>query len=215
MLFRSYIATNPVAETETPKNHHKEKKPLSDREIEQIKVASEKLGAYRAARSLAIFYFLLDTGVRVSELCNIKMIDVDFVQKSVVVLGKGNKERTVYFTDKTLIRLSEYFSFRQTVKMINGQLIYDAKVPLFSCYNKREEKLTPGTIRTVLHKIGNDSGVVRLHPHLVRATFATNLAKKGVRLEVIAELLGHADLNTITKYVLLSKEDLEDAAKTA
>ena len=209
-----YIANNPILETDTPKEHHKIKKPLSSREIEQVKVAAEKWSGIRGARILAVFYFMLDTGVRVSELCNIKISDVDFVHMSAVVCGKGDKERQVFFNEETAVRLAEYFPYRKSIKANNGQMMYATDTPLFS--NLRDEsKLGVAAVRHELKKVGIEAGVVRLLPHLLRATFATKLAKKGIGVEVIAHLLGHANLNTINRYILLATDDLRNAVKSA
>ena len=90
------------------------KKPLTDAQIEEVKVACEHTGRNRV-RNYAMLLFMLDSGVRVSELSNIMLSDVNFEDMSVKVLGKGNKERMVYFSPKTKIRIREYLKTRQDI----------------------------------------------------------------------------------------------------
>ncbi len=145
-----------------------------------------------------------------SELCSINLSDIDFGSLRCKVLGKGNKERYVYFTARTMVRLQEYFKTRKDIQHDGGNAIFGLDTPLFATVDKRYKRVQKSGIECLIKKIGRISGVTRLHPHLLRATFATNLAKRGVALNVIAKALGHADLQTISKYVLLTDEVIKD-----
>lgn len=194
------VARNPMNKVDPIKCCSRIKKPLSDVEVEVILMACDDLSPKAKVRAIALIYFMLDTGVRVSELCSLTVGDIDIDNRKGIVLGKGNKERWIYFSDKTVVRLKQYLKSR-------GELT--AEVPLFCSLNKPYGRMNKGGIENILKELGRSSGVYRLHPHLLRATFATNLSKKGVPIEVIAKLLGHANLNTISRYVLVTDDYIQ------
>lgn len=202
-----YIADNPMLETETPKFTVRLKKPLKEAEIERIKIACEHRRRY-PERSLAMIYFFLDTGVRVSEFCSLDVQDVDFEELTALVRkGKGGKDRMVYFTEKTKVRLLKYLETRQDIEFEGAGLSCESGTPLFmTCRNVR---VTKESVEQDMRSLAKESGVARLHPHLLRATFATRLAERGVGIEIIAKLLGHANLHTINRYVLLSDDKIK------
>lgn len=195
------IASNPMYKVDPIKCRSQLKKPLTDIEIELILMACDDLPSKARDRAIAMIYFMLDTGVRVSELCSLKVGDIDMEHRKGIVLGKGNKERWIYFSEKTLVRLKKYLADR---KGGNGP-----ETPLFSSLVKPFGYMHKGGVEVLLKEIGASCGVTRLHPHLLRATFATNLSKKGVPIDVIAKLLGHANLNTITRYVLVTDDYIQ------
>ena len=203
------IEKNPMASIEVVKYKKVVKQPLKDEEIQRIKMSCV------TPRDNAIVTFFLETGVRVSELCGISLCDVDFTNYKVKVLGKGNKERFVYFTGKGYVLLLEYLKTRKDIDM--EQLMYggysDSKIPLFASTRKNHIRLTKNAVEQLVNKLRKPSGVTRLHCHLFRATYATNLAKKGVSIELIAKSLGHANLNTISRYVLTGDDELQLALK--
>lgn len=200
------IAYNPMNKVDRIKCRSSIKQPLSEIEVEVILMACGELKPVARKRAVALIYFMLDTGVRVSELSSLNVSSIDFQTHSGIVLGKGNKERYIYFSPRTGVRLKDYLETREDVK--NGN-----NVPLFASIRLPHERLHKGGIEEILRKLGKKSGVYRLHPHLVRATFATNMSKKGVSIEVIAKLLGHANLNTITRYVLVTDEFIQNKLK--
>lgn len=202
------IANNPMDMIDPIKYKVKVKTPLSDEEVERIRMACEEQRGKVSRRNIAMINFMLDTGVRVSELCNINMSDVDFNKKKVLILGKGNKERYVYFSDRTKVRLEVYFKDRKDLQTDGFKIIYPVNCPLFANVNKKHGRLCKSGVEATLNKIGQLSGVSRLHPHLLRSSFATNLARKGVDINTIAKALGHANLNTIHRYVLLTDEQV-------
>ena len=197
------IADNPMSIVEPVKYKKCVKVPLSDEEIELLKIHTTN------ERDLAIVHFLLDTGVRVSELCGISLEDVDFKKYTCKVLGKGNKERTVAFSGKTAMRLNEYLKQRKDIKMNGTYIQYTANTPLFASRKGEPTRLTKCGVETMMRELGKRSGVVRVHPHLLRATFATRLAEKDTDIGVIAKLLGHADLESVNRYVLIDQNKVE------
>jgi site-specific recombinase XerD len=178
-------------------------------------MACEKLPR-SANRNIAMINFMLDSGVRVSELCGIKMSNVDFLHNKVLILGKGNKERYVYFSDRTKARLEVYFRNRNDMDTNNfNELCFKyADLPLFASCDKHCRCMNKGSVESMLKTIGKNAGIERLHPHLLRATFATNLAKRGVSTSAIAKALGHANLNTIHRYILLSDDQVSTSLRS-
>lgn len=208
------INSNPMELIEPIKCKIKVKQPLSDEEVERVRMACEEQKGKVSRRNIAMINFMLDTGVRVGELCNINISDVDFVKKRVLILGKGNKERYVYFSDRTKVRIEVYFKDRTDIDFNNMRSTYAIDCPLFANVNSKHGRLSKSSVENILKKVGELSNVKRLHPHLLRATFATNLARKGVDINTIAKALGHANLNTIHRYVLLSDEQVNTAIKS-
>lgn len=198
-----YIADNPMKKIASPKMTQEFEEPVTKDEEERIKLVCEKFKPKKSAKSLAIFNFLLDSGVRVTEMCNINLSDVNFIQREVHIRnGKGGKDRIVYFTEKTAVRIQEYIRTRKDIE--NGISI-NPDTPLFATVQNR--KMNKVSVEKLMKEIGNAAGVSRLHPHLLRATFATRLVEKGVPLNIVAEMLGHANLHTIDRYVRISKQN--------
>jgi len=202
------IAENPMDMVEQIKYKSKIKQPLEDSEVNNIKDAidSEKNKTIKS-RNTTILQLFLDTGLRVSELSNINLSDINFGKKEIKVLGKGNKERIVLFSDDTLDKIKEYLNFRNII--INDNIRCDFDVPLFT--NKANTKrLKASGIQNMLKKLRKPSGIKRLHPHLLRASAATNLAKSGIAIDIVAKYLGHSGLNVIQRYVINSQEHIKN-----
>ena len=197
------ISDNPMSVIEPISYKKCVKVPLSDEELERIRVSCND------ERELAIVEFFLSTGVRVSELCNINLEDVDFNNNRCKVLGKGNKERFVYFTGKCKVRLEEYLKTRRDISWNGITLFHKVCVPLFASTDKNAHRMHKSGVSLIIKELSKRANVLRLHCHLFRATFATNLAKMGVDINIIAHALGHANLNTVSRYVLLTEEQVD------
>ena len=197
------ISENPMVVIEPIAYKKCVKVPLSEEEIERIRVACND------RRELAIVEFFLSTGVRVSELCSINLEDIDFINNRCKVLGKGNKERFVYFTGKCKVRLEEYLKTRRDVSWNGAMWMHPIGTPLFASTDKNAHRMHKSGVSLIIKELSKRANVLRLHCHLFRATFATNLAKMGVDINIIAHALGHANLNTVSRYVLLSEEQVD------
>lgn len=202
------ISENPMDMVEQIKYRSKIKQPLENAEIDNIKCAiSSEKNCMIKSRNTAILQLFLDTGLRVSELSNINIPDINFDKKEIKVLGKGNKERIVLFSDDTLNKIKEYLKYRNII-IENNKVKCDFNVPLF--LNKANtRRLKSSGIQNMLKMLRKPSSVYRLHPHLLRATNATNLAKQGVSIDIIAKYLGHSGLNVIQRYVINSQEHIK------
>lgn len=186
------LKDNPVLNLGVIKYNREIKKPFSSVELELLRNACDNL------RSRTILETLLATGCRVSELTNIKITDIDFAEKNIKVLGKGNKERIVYFDAVTEMWLRKYIESRS-----------DELNALF--LGKGNKTLLAGGVRTMLKRLEAVSGVKNVHPHRFRRTLATTLIKRDMSIQDVARILGHADINTTMTYVYMDDTNVKAA----
>ena len=184
------LEKNPISNIGAIKCVKKVRKPFTPSEIESMKEACEN------NRDKAIIALLLSTGCRISEVCALNRDSVDFSKMEILVLGKGNKERTVYIDDITSMLLKRYFSSRA-----------DDHSALF--IGKGTERFKPGGIRRMLKVVEEKSGVENIHPHRFRRTLATNLIHHGMPIQEVASILGHDKLDTTMKYVYIDNVDVK------
>ena len=202
------INDNPMDRIEPITYEKKVKQALTDEEIEKLILVC---GGDR--RKIAMIYFLVNTGVRVSELANLKLNEVDFERKRALVLGKRSKQRYVYFDSRTKVRLMDYIEHdRKDVAFENGRMIYSSSAPLIASEKGGYHAIKKNAIERIIRNIGEKSMIMRIHPHLFRATYATNMLKKGVDIQVIAKLLGHSKVETTSLYICLSDDEMEQIA---
>lgn len=186
------IGQNPCAALSQIKYRKQVKRPYSATEMEKLRKACENI------RDLALLDFLYCTGCRVSEVSRLDIMDIDFDQRECVVLGKGNKERTVYLSEVATMHLQEYLSVRK-----------DMSDALF--VGKGSRRLTKNGIEARLKQIGRAAGVENVHPHRYRRTLATNLLDRGMNIQDVAQILGHADLKTTQVYCFISQVNVKAA----
>ena len=186
------ISKNPTANLKPIKVTKVIRKPFSSMEIEQLKEAA------KTTRDKAIVAFLLSTGCRISEVCQLNVLDIDMQARAVTVLGKGSKERRVYLDDVAVMYLRRYFRER-----------CDDSEALF--VGKGSERLTPDGVRYALKRIEARSGVENVHPHRFRRTLATNLISHGMAIQEVAAILGHDKIDTTMTYVYIDQRSVENA----
>ena len=186
------IEKNPVANLGSIKVQKKVREAYADVDIEKLKSVCS------SPRDIAIITFLLATGCRVSEVTALNREDLNFHDKEVVVLGKGNKERTVFFDDVTAMHLRRYLATRT-----------DDIPALF--IGKRKERLQPGGVRAMLRVLAKAAGVNHAHPHKFRRTLATMLIAHGMPIQEVAAILGHDKLDTTMKYIVLDKSAVKNS----
>lgn len=154
-------------------------------------------------RNKALLELLYATGIRVSECCQIRLRDLDFYLSTVLVHGKGNKERYVPFGSFAEDSLERYINDGRQ-KLLNGKEVNDT---LF--LNHRGGPLTDRGIRKILNSIIDHSALNgKIHPHMLRHTFATHLLNNGADLRSVQELLGHAFLSSTQIYTHVTNEHL-------
>lgn len=186
------IGRNPCAAIKQIKYRKEVKKPYSAAEMEKLRRACAN------KRDLALLDFLYCTGCRVSEVARLNIDDIDFENMECTVLGKGNKERTVYLSEVAAMNLGEYLASRE-----------DGNEALFT--GKGTERLGKNGIEVLLKRLGKKAGVVNVHPHRYRRTLATNLLDRGMNIQDVAVILGHADLKTTQVYCYISQKNVKNA----
>lgn len=188
------IGRNPCAALAQIKYAKVVKKPYTEPEMERLKQACTSI------RDLALLEFLYASGCRVSEVVRLNRSDINFLTRDAVVLGKGNKERTIYLTPVALMHLQDYLNTRK-----------DNNPALFASLKAPYERLSKAGIETTLKQIGKRAGVENVHPHRYRRTLATNLLDRGANIQDVATILGHADLKTTQIYCYISQQNVQAA----
>lgn len=188
------IENNPTANLGAIKYAKKQKDIYSDADVERMKFSCKTL------RDRAIICFLQATGCRVSEVVGLNRDDVDIFNLEATVLGKGNKERTVYLDQVAAMTIQAYLEARK-----------DNSPALFA--GKGTDRLQPGAIRQMLVKLGKNAKVTHVHPHKFRRTTATNLIRHGMPIQEVAAILGHDKLDTTMQYVVLDKTAVQYSYK--
>ncbi|HCD5327466.1 tyrosine-type recombinase/integrase, partial [Staphylococcus aureus] len=154
----------------------------------------------KSLRDRVILELLYATGIRVSELVNIKKQDIDFYANGVTVLGKGSKERFVPFGAYCRQSIENYLEHFKPIQSCNHD---------FLIVNMKGEAITERGVRYVLNDIvKRTAGVSEIHPHKLRHTFATHLLNQGADLRTVQSLLGHVNLSTTGKYTHVSNQQL-------
>lgn len=188
------INKNPMRRIKAIKQQKTVKEPFSEIEMEQIRNSADSI------RNRALIEFLYSTGCRVSEVSKVEIGDIDFVHNSLLVVGKGNKQREVYITDKAMYWVKKYLSHRK-----------DTGTSLF--IGRKSNALQKAGIEAIVRKIGERAGVKKVHPHRFRRTMATNLINKGMPAQEVQQILGHEKLDTTMIYCKIDKTNVQNSHK--
>lgn len=187
-----YIMKSPVRRIRKVKTTKTVRETLSDEHLEQLRDQCEH------PRDLAIVDLLISTGIRVGELVNLDRSDINFVERECIVLGKGDKERRVYFDAKTKIHLQQYLDQRT-----------DSNPALFVSYQTPFNRLSIAGVERFLRNLGERSQVQHVHPHKFRRTMATMAIEKGMPIEQVQKLLGHSKIDTTLHYALVNQSNVK------
>lgn len=199
------IKENPCSNLESPKIARKLPNYLTEEEVDKILDIS--LVTPYDYRNKAMLELLYATGLRISELCSLKITDLDVTNCIVRVFGKGKKERIVPVTDLALKYVVDYCSNYRNIILKNNVSDY-----LFISNNKTN--ITRQGFFKILKKECKRAGIEKnVSPHVLRHSFATHLLKHGADLRIIQELLGHEDISTTQIYAHLVNEKLKDDYK--
>ena len=193
---------NPMSNIKYPKKEKLLPKFIQYNELEELLKVS-KDGQFGDRNNL-IIELLYDTGVRVSELVNIKLSDIDFDNKKIRIMGKGSYERFAFFGENGYIALKKY---------INGLRIQllDNKQSDYLILNKNGVKITPrGVAKIIDGLIENTSIKLKISPHTLRHTFATHLLDNGCDIRSVQEMLGHKNINSTQVYTHVTSERLKE-----
>jgi len=187
------IEDNPMKKIKPFKAPKKQIKPLSEIDIEKM------CDACTTTRDRALIEFLYSTGCRVSECAAFNIDDIDFKTKKASVTGKGNKERTVYISDRTMYWLEKYLVQRT-----------DNDIALWI---GKKGRLTKSGIEFIVKSLGKSAGLPNVHPHQFRHALATDLIKKNAPVQIVKQILGHEDLSTTMIYVDIQEDEIESIHK--
>ena len=198
LFIHHYISSNPMVLISNPKLDKKLPQFLSVNDVETL-LSKPKLDNPLGIRDALILELLYSTGIRVSELVNIKLEDINFSLRQIKILGKGNKERYVLYGDVCSNLLDNYLK--------NSRIELDHDKNPYLILNSRGNKITTRAIRDIINKY-DFSINVHVTPHTLRHTFATHMLNEGADLKSVQELLGHENLSTTQIYTHVSNERL-------
>lgn len=170
------------------------KDTYTDEALEQMRDDCSEL------RDLALIDMLASTGMRVGELVLLNRSDIDFEERECVVLGKGNKERIVYFDARTKLHLKQYLDSRT-----------DDNEALFVSLKAPHKRLNIGGVEVRIRKIGKRLNIQKAHPHKFRRTLATMAIDKGMPIEQLQQLLGHRRIDTTLQYAMVKQSNVKIA----
>jgi site-specific recombinase XerD len=191
-----YLIKSPIRRIHKVKTASNIKETYSDEELERMRDSCEE------KRDLALIDMLASTGMRVGELVLLNRSDIDFNDRECKVLGKGNKERIVYFDARTKIHLKEYLDHRT-----------DETEALFVSLKTPYNRLTISGVESRLREIGKRLDLEKVHPHKFRRTLATKAIDKGMPIEQLQQLLGHKRIDTTLQYAMVKQSNVKLAHK--
>ena len=187
-----YIVKSPVRRIRRVKTAQVAKEVLTDEELEVLR---DTCGV---KRDLAIIDLLASTGMRIGELVRLNREDVNLHERECLVTGKGNKQRLVYFDARAKLHLTEYLASRS-----------DSSTALFVALDSSARRVTVGGIEIRLRNLGQAAGIHRVHPHKFRRTLATHAIDKGMPIEQVQKLLGHAKIDTTMHYAMVNQNNVK------
>lgn len=204
LLREEVIAENPFTYVHLKKKNQKLPRFFYEKEMAALfeAVAGEEPLQQRNRGLLEILY---GSGLRVSECANLKLGDIDWSGGVLLVLGKGNKERYVPFSEHTRGALQEYLAEGRQTLMAKKKQTHS-----FIFVNNQGNPLTSRGIRYILDQVIKKSSLdSQIHPHMLRHTFATHLLNNGADMRTVQELLGHVNLSSTQIYAHVTKESLQ------
>lgn len=189
-----YILKSPMRRIHKIKTKQQVKETISDEAIEQLRDQCS------CVRDLAMIDLLYSTGIRVGELVNLNISDVDFEARECVVFGKGDKERKVYFDAKAKIHLQEYLNTRT-----------DNNPALFVTLDSPHDRLKISGVEIRIRSLGKKLNMGKIHPHKFRRTMATRAIDKGMPIEQVQKLLGHSQIDTTMQYAIVNQNNVKNS----
>ena len=183
-----YILKSPMRRIHKIKTKQQVKEIISDEVIEKLRDNCS------CARDLAMIDLLYSTGVRVGELVNLDISDIDFEARECIVFGKGDKERKVYFDAKAKLHLLNYLSTRN-----------DTNPALFVTLDSPHSRLKISGVEIRIRQLGRKLNLTKIHPHKFRRTMATRAIDKGMPIEQVQKILGHSQIDTTMQYAIVNQ----------
>lgn len=203
LVLNNKVESNPFLLVSSPKKEKRIPKFMNYNNMEEI-LNVPNIKTKEGQRERVILEVLYASGVRVSELVNIKLKDIDFSNKNILIFGKGSKERLVSFGDYALEYINLYLKEGRN-------LLLDGVKSDYLIVGKKSEKLTTRRVEQIIDDIIKRTSIkLNITPHMFRHTFATHLLDNGCDLLVVQELLGHASLSSTEIYTHVSNEHLRE-----
>ena len=188
----NYILKSPMRRIHKIKTNQQVKEIITDEDIERLRDSCS------CKRDLAMIDLLYSTGIRVGELVNLNISDVDFEARECVVFGKGGKERKVYFDAKSKLHLQAYLSSR-----------VDDNEALFVTLDAPHDRLKISGVEIRMRSLGRINNMTRIHPHKFRRTMATRAIDKGMPIEQVQKILGHSQIDTTMQYAMVNQSNVK------
>ena len=189
-----HILKSPMRRIHKIKTKTKVKETISDEDIERLRDHCEEI------RDLAIIDLLYSTGIRVGELVNLDINDINFEERECIVYGKGEKERRVYFDAKAKLHLQDYIASRT-----------DSNPALFVTLDSPYDRLKISGVEIRLRSLGRKLNLTKIHPHKFRRTMATRAIDKGMPIEQVQKLLGHSQIDTTMQYAIVNQSNVKNS----
>lgn len=196
LCHKRIIKTNPAISINSPKLPKRLPKVLNISEIDKI------IKKHSNSEDYAIIELLYSAGIRVSELTDLTINNIDLKQKIIKVFGKGSKERIIPINSKCIEVIKNYLKKRELIA-----LKYNSKDFLF--LDENGNKISRQKVYKIIHNLGKQIDK-NISPHTIRHTFATHLLENGADLRVVQELLGHSSIVTTQLYTHISKKTLKE-----
>lgn len=189
-----YILKSPIRRIHKVKTRKVVKEVISDENLEQLRDGCGE------RRDLAIIDILTSTGIRVGELVNLNISDLNFAERECIVYGKGDKERKVYFDARTKLHIQNYLAERT-----------DDNSALFVSLNAPYQRLQISGVEVRLRELGRQLQINNIHPHKFRRTMATKAIDKGMPIEQVQKLLGHQQIDTTMQYAMVNQSNVKSS----
>lgn len=192
------ISLNPISRIRKIRQPKIVKEPFTEQEVELMRNATIGL------RDKAIVDFLFSTGCRVSEMTGVDKSDIDWDNSRVLVKGKGSKFRWVYLNARASVSLKAYIDSRGDT----ATALFVGKSKSHKDAERNPARLTKSGVEVMIRTLGRSLGIEKAHPHRFRRTAATVALRRGMPIEQVSKILGHASLNTTTIYANSAQDDL-------
>lgn len=189
-----YILKSPMRRIHKIKTKQQVKEIISDEAIERLR------DSCCCPRDLAMIDLLYSTGIRVGELVNLNIDDINFEARECVVFGKGDKERRVYFDAKAKLHLQDYLESRN-----------DDNPALFVTLDAPHARLKISGVEIRIRELGRRLNLNKIHPHKFRRTMATRAIDKGMPIEQVQKILGHSQIDTTMQYAIVNQNNVKSS----
>ncbi len=193
------LKTDPTTGVRTPSGTGRLPKVLTKEQLNALLSCNNPdVPEWKSSRDTALIELLYGSGLRVSEVCSIDLESINDRNNTVIVMGKGSKQRQVPVSEPSVLAVKRWLKFRNEVVCQETHALF---------LNVRGHRLAPRDVRRII----DERALTPTHPHALRHTYATHLLDNGADLRAVQELLGHSDVATTQRYTQVSKERLKSA----